>query len=178
MILRVNRRLDCAAIISCPAPFLHFYGIVNRKLALTLVLILAGLGGLYLFSGSLIQESVVIADADMIASDPQRYQDRELRVRGFVKPGSIVRTANQASFVIEHNGKELPVFFTGRTQLPDTFADAAPVRADGHLENGQLVSTRVEAKCASKYDAEYAEGKAHPASISLEYNDYKKNKSP
>lgn len=178
MILRVNRCLDCVPIISCPAPFLDFNGIVNRKLALTLILILAGLGGLYLFSGSLIQESVVIADADMIASNPQRYQDRELRVRGFVKPGSIVRTANQASFIIEHNGKELPVFFTGRTQLPDTFADAAPVRADGHLKDGHLISTRVEAKCASKYDAEYAEGKAHPASISLDYKDYEKSKRP
>jgi cytochrome c-type biogenesis protein CcmE len=147
---------------------------VNRKLALTLILILAGLGGLYLFSGSLIQESVVIADADTIVRHPERFHGRELRVRGFVKPGSIVRTANQASFIIEHNGQELPVFFTGRTQLPDTFADAAPVRADGHLENGQLVSTRVEAKCASKYEAEYAEGRSHPSSISLEYNGGKK----
>ncbi len=151
---------------------------MNRKLALTLVLILAGLFGLYLFSGSLIEESVVIADADTIASHPDRYQNRELRVRGFVKPGSIVRTANQASFIIEHNGKELPVFFTGKTQLPDTFADAAAIRADGHLKDGQLVSTRVEAKCASKYEAEYAEGSVHPATISLEYPNSNSNQNP
>lgn len=140
---------------------------MNRKLIFTLSLIVIGLSGLFLYSGSLVHDSVVIADVDTVAANLDRYQDRELRIRGFVKPGSIIRTSNKASFIIEHNGKELPVFFNGQTQLPDTFSDSAAVRADGHIENGQLVSSRIEAKCASKYDAEYKE--AHPEGISLEY---------
>lgn len=130
---------------------------MNRKLAITLLVIAAGLAGLYFYSGSLIQEAVVIADADQVVADPALYGNRELRVRGFVKPGSIKRTANRAQFVIAHRGKELPVYFNGATQLPDTFTDAAAVRADGRLDNGQLISGRVEAKCASKYEANYKE---------------------
>ena len=168
-----DRSLLFLTFIGCLDRFFGFLGPVNRKLFLTIGLILAGLAGIYFFSGSLVQESVVIADADIIATNPDTYNHRELRVRGFVKPGSIIRTAHQASFIMEHNGKELPVFFTGNTQLPDTFTDSAPVRADGKLENGQLISTRIEAKCASKYEADYAEGKKHPSSISLDYKDYK-----
>lgn len=130
---------------------------MNRKLLGTLLLIAAGLAGLYFYSGSIVQESVVIADADQIAAAPERFADRELRVRGFVKPGSIIRTADQAQFIIQHRGREIPVFFNGRTPLPDTFADAAPVRADGRLKNGRLISTKVEAKCASKYEAGFQE---------------------
>lgn len=143
------------SIALCPEAI--FLGAVNRKLVITLLVIAAGLAGLYFYSGSLIQEAVVIADADQVATDPTQYGNRELRVRGFVKPGSIKRSASRAQFVIEHKGKELPVYFNGATQLPDTFTDAAAVRADGHLDNGRLISGRVEAKCASKYEASYKE---------------------
>jgi len=54
----------------------------------------------------------------------------------------------------------LKVNFDGSTQLPDTFTDEAAARADGQIdEKGELLANRVEAKCASKYEAEYAEKK-------------------
>ena len=55
-------------------------------------------------------------------------------MRGFVKPGSILRYGDKADFVMTLDGRDLKVHFDGGTQLPDTFTDAAPVRADGRMD--------------------------------------------
>lgn len=120
-----------------------------------MALILAALTGLYFLSGTG-GTSVLLANASDVVERPQDFFDRELRVRGFVKPGTILRMGDQAEFVVELDGKDLPVVYDGTSQLPDTFGDAAPVRVDGHLENGRLMAHKVEAKCASKYDAPHA----------------------
>lgn len=135
----------------------QFPGTVNRQLIITIGIILAALGALFFFTGSPSGGSVLLADASAVAEDPSDFQDRELRVRGFVKPGTIIRYGEKADFVMELDGSELPVHFDGTTQLPDTFQDAAAVRADGRLVNGKLVSTKVEAKCTSKYDTEHVD---------------------
>jgi len=114
---------------------------------------------LFFFTGER-KSALVLADADRVAVNPASFEDKELRVRGFVKPGSVLRYGDSADFIITLEGKEVPVHFDGSTQLPDTFSDGAPVRADGRLDaSHRLVSTKVEAKCASKYDADYAKGR-------------------
>lgn len=116
-------------------------------------------------------DSIIVVDTMKVVADPAVYHGEELRVRGFVKTGTILRYGNKADFVVEQEGSEIPVHFNGDTILPDTFADGAPVRIDGHLTEGgdpKLLATKVEAKCASKYEADYAEGKGkplHPANI-------------
>ena len=132
-----------------------FFVSVNRRFLAILVLILASLMGLYFLSGSG-TTSVLLANASDVADRPDQFQDRELRVRGFVKPGSILRMGDEAEFIVELDGKNLPVVYDGNSQLPDTFGDAAPVRVDGHLKDGKLMAHKVEAKCASKYDAPHA----------------------
>ena len=111
--------------------------------------------GLYFLSGSG-GSSVLLANASDVAARPHDYLDRELRVRGFVKPGTIRRMGDRAHFVVELDGQSLDVEYDGNSQLPDTFGDAAPVRVDGHLIDGKLMAHKVEAKCASKYDAPHA----------------------
>lgn len=138
-------------------PTHSFSGFVNRQLVITIAVIIGSLVALFFFTGSPTGGSVLLADASAVANDPADFQNRELRVRGFVKPGSIVRYGEKADFIIELDGSELPVHFDGSTQLPDTFQDAAAVRADGRLTNGKLVSTKVEAKCTSKYDTEHVD---------------------
>lgn len=128
---------------------------VNRRFLAIVALILASLLGLYFLSGSG-GRSVLLANASDVAERPEDFSDRELRVRGFVKPGSILRMGDEAEFVVELDGKNLPVIYDGNSQLPDTFGDAAPVRVDGHLKNGKLIAHKVEAKCASKYDVPHA----------------------
>ncbi len=124
-----------------------------------MLLIAGSLAVMVWATGSKKTSSIMLADASLVVDKPAQYQEHELRVRGFVKPGTILRYGDKADFVMTLDGRELKVHFDGSTQLPDTFTDAAPVRADGRLSPdtaGLLVSNKVEAKCASKYDADYA----------------------
>ncbi|MBX7056865.1 MAG: cytochrome c maturation protein CcmE [Leptospirales bacterium] len=122
-------------------------------------LVIAGaLLALALTVGGARPDAVVVVDASEVVAHASSYQQRELRVRGFVKGGSILRQGDRADFVVTLNGSDIPVRYDGNTQLPDTFNDGAAVRVDGMLdEQGRLVSHKVEAKCASKYSAEHAE---------------------
>lgn len=135
---------------------------MKARFAIITLVILGSLVLLAFGTGSS-ADSIVIVDTTAVVESPQKYSGDELRVRGFVKPGSVLRYGDEADFVVEQDGRELPVHFTGETQLPDTFTDSAPVRVDGHLRDGKLIATKVEAKCASRYDAEYAEKHGGPA---------------
>jgi cytochrome c-type biogenesis protein CcmE len=97
--------------------------------------------------------TILIVNADQVAENKKEFYNKELRIRGFVKPGSVIRIGNKAEFIVTHNNKDLPVYFNGKTQIPDTFGDAVPVRIDGTLnQEGTFVATKIEAKCASKYE--------------------------
>ena len=81
-------------------------------------------------------------------------QAARLRVGGDVKPGSIVKTGTSVSFVLHQGGQTLKVVYTGSDPLPDTFRDNAQALAEGHLgDNGVFAATKIQAKCASKYEA-------------------------
>ncbi len=126
---------------------------MNKKIFIIISLIFTGILGLFFLSPTQQNHQVIILDADQLVDKKESFYGKELRVRGFVKPGSILRFGNTAEFIITHNQKELPVYFNGKTQIPDTFADAAPVRIDGVLKSsGQFVAHKIEAKCASKYE--------------------------
>ena len=77
-----------------------------------------------------------------------------LRVGGTVAPGSIHRMPGRVDFVLDGEGKSLPVSYVGNDPLPDTFVDKSQALVEGSLErNGNFVAERVQAKCASKYEA-------------------------
>lgn len=82
---------------------------------------------------------------------------KRLRVGGDVVEKSIVRTGTGVRFVIKdisHGNRQLPVVYTGIDPLPDTFRDGAQALADGRLAaNGTFEATKIQAKCASKYEA-------------------------
>ena len=87
-------------------------------------------------------------------------QAKRLRVRGYVLPHSITRSGAAVNFVIVENeglansGEHLRVEYTGVDPLPDTFKEHADALADGKLDaNGVFHATKVQAKCASKYEA-------------------------
>lgn len=101
----------------------------------------------------------MLLDASELAASSAKYADQNLRVRGFVKVGSLIREGKKARFTLEFNDKAIPVYFTGDTLLPDAFKEGARARVDGKFEKGILVASHVEAKCASKYEAGYAEEK-------------------
>ncbi len=81
---------------------------------------------------------------------------KTLKVAGDVVQGSIDRSKPQMEFVISHQGKSLKVRYVGKDVIPDTFKDGSKAVVEGNVaEDGVLQARRIEAKCASKYEAEY-----------------------
>jgi cytochrome c-type biogenesis protein CcmE len=83
-------------------------------------------------------------------------QGKTLKIAGDVVEGSIDRSGQGLQFVITHSGKDLKVRYVGRDVLPDTFKGGSKAVVEGTLsDDGVLLARHVEAKCASKYEAEY-----------------------
>jgi cytochrome c-type biogenesis protein CcmE len=81
-------------------------------------------------------------------------RSHRLRVGGTVEPGSIHRLSGRVDFVLQGEGKSLPVSYVGSDPLPDTFVDKSQALVEGSLaRNGSFVAENVQAKCASKYEA-------------------------
>ncbi len=90
-----------------------------------------------------------------------RAEGRRIRVAGNVVPGTIVRhEEGVVTFDIDYEGEGLSVRYVGRAPLPDTLVDRAQAVAEGTLQrDGSFEATLVQAKCASKYEAAYEQGK-------------------
>jgi cytochrome c-type biogenesis protein CcmE len=59
-------------------------------------------------------------------------------------------------FTISNQGKSLRVCYIGKDVVPDTFMDGSKAVVEGSLaQDGTFQAQRIEAKCASKYEAEY-----------------------
>jgi cytochrome c-type biogenesis protein CcmE len=79
---------------------------------------------------------------------------QRIRVGGTVEPGSIHRYTGRVDFVLEGEGKKLPVSYVGGDPLPDTFKDDSQALVEGRAgDDGRFVAEHVQAKCASKYEA-------------------------
>jgi cytochrome c-type biogenesis protein CcmE len=79
---------------------------------------------------------------------------RRMRVAGTVEPGSIRHLSGRVDFVLQEEGKTLPVSYLGTDPLPDTFTDKAQALVEGRpTADGRFVAEHVQAKCASKYEA-------------------------
>lgn len=79
---------------------------------------------------------------------------RHVRVGGVVAAGSVARRAGQINFRLAQDAKSIPVTYVGTDTLPDTFKDGAQAIVDGvYLANGEFRAEKIQAKCASKYQA-------------------------
>jgi len=110
-----------------------------------------------------------------IAGMTDSAKTSRLRVGGDVQSGSIVRNGREVRFIltcVAKNGvceapgsanaastaggevMKLSVLYTGTEPLPDTFRDGSQALADGKLlPDGTLQATKIQAKCASKYES-------------------------
>lgn len=126
---------------------------MKSKMLLPIAVITVSLFVIAFFSSG--ESSFTLLDASELATHPDKYSGDNLRVRGNVKLGSVIREGREARFVLELNDKEIPVHFTGKSLLPDAFKEGVKARVDGQFKSGVLVADHVEAKCASKYEADY-----------------------
>jgi cytochrome c-type biogenesis protein CcmE len=79
---------------------------------------------------------------------------KRLRVAGDVESGSIQRHGKEVEFTLVQETRKLKVVYDGSDPLPDTFRDGAQALADGKLAAGGVFrASRIQAKCASKYEA-------------------------
>ncbi len=86
---------------------------------------------------------------------------QRMRVSGNVAPGSIARLPGRVDFVLQEEGRTLPVSYVGTEPLPDTFVDNAQALVEGRwMPDGRFVAEKVQAKCASKYEAAPGEQKS------------------
>jgi cytochrome c-type biogenesis protein CcmE len=86
----------------------------------------------------------------------QDVHAKRLRVAGDVKEGSIQRNGREVRFVLKQEAETINVFYNGIDPLPDTFKDGAQAVADGKLNpDGTFHASKIQAKCASKYEADY-----------------------
>jgi cytochrome c-type biogenesis protein CcmE len=93
------------------------------------------------------------------------YSER-LRVAGDVESGSIQRTPGRVEFTLVQDKLHLKVAYTGSDPLPDTFRDGAQALADGRMgRDGVFLASKVQAKCASKYEAKPGQLRQAPAPV-------------
>jgi cytochrome c-type biogenesis protein CcmE len=81
---------------------------------------------------------------------------KTMKVAGDVVDGSIDRNRTPLEFKISSNGNTLRVRYVGNDVIPDTFKDGSKAVVEGSVgRDGVFQARRIEAKCASKYEAEY-----------------------
>jgi cytochrome c-type biogenesis protein CcmE len=93
---------------------------------------------------------------DEYASMKDTYDGKTLKLAGEVVAGSIDRTKPQMEFAISNQDKTIRVQYIGKEIVPDTFKDGTRALVEGQVApNGVFHASHIEAKCASKYEAEY-----------------------
>jgi cytochrome c-type biogenesis protein CcmE len=124
----------------------------NLKFGLLAAIILGTLG--WLAAGGVEQTATYYKEISEIQQMGPDGVDKRLRVGGDIKANSIVREGSKVHFTLIQNDKQLNVIYTGIDPLPDTFKDGSQAVADGKLaSDGVFHATKVQAKCASKYEA-------------------------
>jgi cytochrome c-type biogenesis protein CcmE len=122
------------------------------KFAVLVVVIIGTLA--WLAVGGINESKTYYKEISELQAMSSQSLDQRLRVAGDVAKGSIVRKGREVSFTLAQNDLRLNVIYNGVDPLPDTFRDGAQALADGKLgADGVFRATKIQAKCASKYEA-------------------------
>ncbi len=124
------------------------------------VAIIVGTIGWLAFTGYSSNKSYYVTIAELGSMGDKAYHS-QLRVEGFVKPGSIEQDGTHVDFILNEyeshspkaaSGRLLKVSYKGSEPPPDTFKDDAQALAEGSYgRDGVFHATVLQAKCASKY---------------------------
>ena len=127
---------------------------MNKKLKFGLLtaVILGSLG--WLAVGGISETATYYKEISELRAMGSEGIEKRLRVGGDVEANSIRREGSKVHFTIIQNDLKLNVIYAGSEPLPDTFKDGSQALADGKLgADGVFLATKVQAKCASKYEA-------------------------
>ncbi len=111
-------------------------------------------------SGVSSSKSYYVTIAELGGMGDKAYHNN-LRVEGFVQPGTIEQNGTHVDFVLNEfeshtaqapTGRTIKVEYKGSEPPPDTFKADAQALADGtYGRDGVFHATTLQAKCASKY---------------------------
>lgn len=131
----------------------------SLRIGIAMAIILGTIGWLA-YSGYGSSKSYYVTIAELHGMGDKAYKSN-LRVEGFVKPGSIEQNGTHVSFVLDEfeshspkagSGRSLVVNYKGSEPPPDTFKDDAQALAAGTFgRDGVFHASELQAKCASKY---------------------------
>ena len=100
---------------------------------------------------------------DEVAARQAELTDTKIKLAGVVVDGSIRRDGDILNFDLEYEGHRYTVRYVGMDPVPDTFKDGVEAVVDGQLgSDGTFTGQKIQAKCASKYEAEYGPDSAEP----------------
>jgi cytochrome c-type biogenesis protein CcmE len=129
------------------------------RISIAVVVILGTIGWLA-YTGYASNKSYYVTIAELGGMGDKAYHSN-LRVEGFVQPGSIVTRGTDVDFVLNEyeshspkapSGRLLTVTYKGTEPPPDTFKDDAQALAIGtYGRDGVFHANVLQAKCASKY---------------------------
>jgi cytochrome c-type biogenesis protein CcmE len=93
---------------------------------------------------------------DEVAALGSSVVNSTIRMAGIVVEGSIRQEGEALLFDLEYEGVRYPVRYESDEPVPDTFKDGVEAVVDGRLTTaGVFEGQKIQAKCASKYEAEY-----------------------
>ena len=94
---------------------------------------------------------------DEYRSMQDSLQGETVKLAGDVVSGSIDRSKPQMEFIISSRDNSIKVRYIGKDIVPDTFTDGSKALVEGTISSdGVFLARRIEARCASKYEAEYS----------------------
>lgn len=121
------------------------------------VVVLLGGAVTFLLFGSQASDAFVYSKmVKEVLAEPNNFAERELRVEGMLKPGSIKFRQDPCEwrFVLNDSGKSLPIRFP-QCVVPDTFRDGMGlmVTVQGRLQrDGWFMANQIIPRCPSKYE--------------------------
>ncbi|MGA7106696.1 MAG: cytochrome c maturation protein CcmE [Terracidiphilus sp.] len=131
----------------------------SLRIGIAVAVILGTIGWLA-FTGYGSSKSYYVTIAELGGMGDKAYKSN-LRVEGFVKPGSIEQNGTHVTFTLNEFESHSPKAATGRTLVvnykgseppPDTFKDDSQALALGTFgRDGVFHANQLQAKCASKY---------------------------
>jgi cytochrome c-type biogenesis protein CcmE len=93
---------------------------------------------------------------DEYGSMKEELGGKTLRLAGDVAVNSIDRTRPEMEFILGGLETKIRVRYVGKEIVPDTFKDGSKALVEGTMApDGTFRARHIEAKCTSKYEAEY-----------------------
>ena len=131
---------------------------MSNKLPKILVSVAIAFGVLGFFVYSSLGQAQHYKMVDDLMKSPDQWVGKEMKVHGWVEPGSIKEWISDQkmvrTFTLEKGGKRIQVSHEG--PKPDTFRDQSEVVATGVVQkkDGILIvdASELSAKCPSKYE--------------------------